>query len=105
MKVYIEDLKFYTIIGILDFERVEKQEVIINIDFEYQYDEGNSEFIDYSKVSSKVEKIMNKKKFELIEDAILVTTSKLLKKFKMSNLNIKITKPNIMSNCQVSVSN
>ena len=105
MKVYIENLQFKTIIGILDFERTKKQTVIVNIDFEYLYDKKTKEFVDYSLVSKEVEDIMNKKKFKLIEDAILYLKRKLIKIFNIKSLNIKITKPNIMHNCIVSVSN
>jgi len=39
MKVHIQDLRFQTIIGILDFERVKPQEVIINLELEYNYED------------------------------------------------------------------
>jgi len=105
MKVYIEDLCFKTIIGILPFERIKKQKVIVNITFKYQFDSLQKDFVDYSKVSLFVKNTMKKKKFELIEDAILTLEKKLIKKFKISNLKIKITKPTILKDCVVSVSN
>ena len=37
MKIEISDLTFKCIIGILDFERIKKQKVIINISFEYDF--------------------------------------------------------------------
>ena len=37
MKIDIENLEFKCIIGILDFERVKKQKVIINLSFEYDF--------------------------------------------------------------------
>ena len=105
MKVFIEDLSFKTILGILPFERVKKQTVIINISFEYDFLKDKKDFIDYSKVAFIVKKTMKKKKFKLIEDAIIYLNKTLNKKFNISNLNIKITKPNILKNCIVSVSN
>ncbi len=105
MKVLIEELTFKTIIGILPFERVKKQKVIIDISFEYNFSKDSKEFIDYSKVSALVKKIMNKKNFELIEDAILTLEKLLYKRFNLSNLKIKITKPDILKDCIVSVSN
>lgn len=47
MKIDIENLEFKCIIGILDFERVKKQKVIINLSFDYDF--GKDNFIDYSK--------------------------------------------------------
>ena len=38
MTIHIEDLKFQCIIGILDFERVTPQDIIINMSIEYLYE-------------------------------------------------------------------
>jgi dihydroneopterin aldolase len=103
MKIEIKDLTFKCIIGILDFERVKKQKVVINISFEYKF--KKDVFIDYSEISSLVESKMKKKKFLLIEDAIIFLKAKLYKKYQINNLLIYISKPNILKNCIVSVSN
>ncbi|APW64675.1 dihydroneopterin aldolase [Poseidonibacter parvus] len=103
MKVEINDLSFKCIIGILDFERVKKQKVIVNLSFEYEFKEDF--FIDYSEISAFVEKQMKKRKFLLIEDAIIFLEAKLYKLYKINNLIISISKPNILKNCIVSVSN
>ena len=103
MKVKINDLSFKCIIGILDFERVKKQKVIVNLSFEYEFKEGF--FIDYSEISTLIEKQMKKRKFLLIEDAIIFLEAKLYKLYKVNNLIINISKPTILKNCIVSVSN
>jgi len=105
MNVYIEQLTFKTIIGILPFERVEKQKVILDIFFNYTFSKKTQDFIDYSEVSALIKKTMKKKKFNLIEDAILCLEKKIYKKFNLRNLKIKISKPNILKDCLVSVSN
>ncbi|WP_252970852.1 dihydroneopterin aldolase [Aliarcobacter cryaerophilus] len=74
MKIEIEQLTFKCIIGILDFERVKKQKVIINLSFDYDFSKDN--FIDYSEVANLVKKSMKKNKFKLLEDAV-----KTIKKF------------------------
>lgn len=103
MKVEIKDLSFKCIIGILDFERVKKQKVVVNLSFEYEFEQDF--FIDYSEISDLVEIQMKKKKFLLIEDAIINLEAKLYKLYKINNLNITISKPTILKNCIVSVSN
>jgi len=105
MKVSIKELSFKTIIGILPFEREHPQKVIINIDFEYLFYQNSDQFIDYSFVVKTVKKIMRKKQFQLIEDAIIFLEKKLYKKYNITTLNIEIIKPNILPNCQVSVGN
>ncbi len=104
MKISIEKLTFKCIIGILDFERIKKQRVVIDIFFEYDFLDKDS-FIDYSKVAAKVEKTMKEKKFELLEDAIATIEKQLKKKYPIKNLKIKISKPDILKNCIVSLEN
>jgi len=104
LQIHIEDLTFDCIIGILPFERVNTQKVIVNISFEYFYDNGKNEFVDYSEVVSLVETTIKEKQFQLIEDAILYIKEILLKQFNIQNLKIKISKPDILKNCTVSIS-
>jgi len=103
MKIEISDLTFKCIIGILDFERTKKQKVIINISFEYNF--SKDLFIDYSEISNLVKTTMKGKKFLLLEDAILHLETLLNTNYPVNNLYIKISKPNILKNCIVSLSN
>ena len=103
MKIEISDLTFKCIIGILDFERIKKQKVIIDLSFEYNFSKDN--FINYAEISTLIEKTMKKEKFLLLEDAILHLESLLNNNYKITNLNIKISKPTILKNCIVSLSN
>ncbi len=103
MKIEISDLTFKCIIGILDFERIKKQKVVINISFEYEF--SKDLFIDYSEISNLVKSTMKQQKFLLLEDAILYIESLLQNNYKISYLKIKISKPNILKNCIVSLSN
>ena len=103
MKIEISDLTFKCIIGILDFERIKKQRVIINISFEYGF--SKDLFIDYSEISNLIKSTMKKEKFLLLEDAILHLKNLLNNSYQIPNLYIKISKPNILKNCIVSLSN
>ena len=102
--VKIEKLTFDTIIGILEFERNTPQQIVIDISFTYQYSNDSKEFIDYAKVANLVKTTMIEKKFELIEEAIVYLENQLLKTYPISNLSIKIAKPDILDDCVVSVS-
>lgn len=103
MTIHIEDLKFKCIIGILDFERKKEQDIIINIKIKYK---EKKEFINYADIVKITKKMMIKHKFFLIEDALKKINLKLTKEFKsIASLNIKITKPSILPDCKVSVSN
>ncbi|MEO1954927.1 MAG: dihydroneopterin aldolase [Campylobacterales bacterium] len=102
MTIYVEDLKFQCIIGILDFERVTPQDIIINLTISYSY---KDEFINYAQVVDIVKENMKNSKYLLIEDALDGLQEILLKKFSLiEELEIKLTKPSILADCKVSVS-
>ncbi len=103
MTIHVEDLKFQCIIGILDFERVKPQDVIINISIEYEY---QKEFINYAIIVEIIKETMIKSEFLLIEDALKGVNLNLIKEFNsIKSINLKITKPSILQGCKVSVSN
>ncbi|MFT5660279.1 MAG: dihydroneopterin aldolase [Sulfurimonas sp.] len=103
MQIHIEDLRFQCIIGILDFERINLQDVIINLTIDYVYIE---KFINYADVSSLIKSQMIERKFLLLEDALGELGQKLKKEFQdINTLHLKITKPSILPDCRVSVSN
>jgi len=102
MTIHIENLEFQCIIGILDFERVNEQDIIINCEITYDYVD---EFINYAEVTELIKNKMILEKFLLIEDALTNLSANLKRNFPLINsLNLKITKPSILSDVQVSVS-
>lgn len=102
MTIHIENLKFKCIIGILDFERETPQDVIVNLEIDYEY---KKEFINYADVTNMVKNSMIEKKFLLIEDALNEISLKLKEKFlQIKQLKLKITKPSILPDTTVSVS-
>jgi dihydroneopterin aldolase len=103
MKIEISDLTFKCIIGILDFERTKKQKIIVNISFEYNF--SKDMFINYAEISELIKTTMKEKKFLLLEDAILYFENLLNNRYKINNLHIKISKPKILKNCIVSLTN
>lgn len=103
MQIFIKDLTFKTIIGILPFERVQKQRVVINIVFRYEYNDKTKKFVDYALVAKTTKSFIKKNKFELIEEAVLQLKKHLYKRFDISNLQIEISKPDILKDCVVSI--
>ncbi len=101
MKIVIKDLTFKCILGILPKERVKKQKVIIQFSCHYNYQEG--QFVDYSKIAKEIESIMKKKKFQLIEEALLYIKNRLKTRYPITKINLTIEKPTILKNCSVSV--
>ncbi len=102
MTIHIESLEISCIIGILDLEREREQRVIVDIDAQYLDDQN---FVDYSKIVESVVQKMKKQKYLLIEDALIDLKSMILNDYKqITKLKIKISKPDIIKNCTVAVS-
>lgn len=101
-KISIENLSFDTIIGILDFERVTPQKVIIT--FECEYKMGDN-FINYVDIRDIIKNSMIQSQYYLIEDAISDILGIIKTKYPIiASAYIKISKPNILDDCIVSVS-
>ena len=62
-------------------------------------------FIDYAEVSTLLKSTMKTQKFLLLEDAILYIENLLLHIYPITNLQIKISKPDILKDCIVTLSN
>ena len=102
MRIYIEELKFDAIIGILNFEREAPQNLIVNLWIDYAYID---EFINYAQVSEFIKTYVRESEFLLIEDALSSLSKNLKEKFPLiQKLHLKITKPSILDDCKVSVS-
>ena len=103
MTIHIEDLEFQCIIGILNFERVTPQDIIVNLSIDYKYEK---KFINYVEIVEIIKEIMIKNEFLLIEEALNSLNLKLIKEYSsIKSMEIKITKPSILPECKVSVSN
>lgn len=103
MTIHIEELTFECIIGILDFERVTPQEVIVNLKLTYDY--VQDEFINYAEVIEFIQERMISGKYELLETAINEIIEILALQYPHSDsIELKISKPNIIKNAKVSLS-
>ena len=103
MTIYVENLTFNAIIGILPEERKVPQKVIVNVVLDYEYKKGT--FINYATLANLIEKSIKKNKFELIEDALLALHVEIKTAFyQISSIKLKISKPTILAHADVSVS-
>jgi dihydroneopterin aldolase len=100
MKIHLEKFQFETIIGILDFEREEKQKIEIDIVLEYEYVEN---FLNYAELRELVKEFIKERKFGLLEDALIETTEEIKSKFEISYLKLKISKLEIFEDAIVSL--
>jgi dihydroneopterin aldolase len=103
MTIHIEDLTFDVIIGLLDFERDKPQRVIINLEASYDY--SDDKFIDYADMVILIQNKLKEERYKLLENALLGLKVILYTTYpQLNTLAIKISKPDILSDCIVSLS-
>jgi 7,8-dihydroneopterin aldolase/epimerase/oxygenase len=103
MTIHIESLRFETIIGLLEFERVTKQTVVVWLEARYPYRQG--EFINYADIVTLTQSHINTEQYILLEDALLGLKEHLLSAYPtITHLKLKIEKPDILPNCTVALS-
>ncbi len=103
MTIHIEDLTFDVIIGLLDFERDKPQRVIINLEASYDY--NDDKFIDYADMVLLIQKELKEKRYELLENALIGLKEVLYTTYPhLQTLSLKISKPDILIDCTVSLS-
>ena len=102
MTVYVEDLTFDAIIGILPEERTTPQKVIVNVELDYEYKKNS--FINYATLADLIENRIKIDQYELIEDALLALHVEIKSKFpQITSIKLKISKPTILAHADVSV--
>ena len=102
MTITIKTLTFNTIIGLLEHERTQEQRVVIDAVIQYDYE---TRFINYANVSDAIKSVMRSGRFELIEEALLTLKTSLKSDFPLiKTLTLNISKPDILPDCEVSVS-
>jgi dihydroneopterin aldolase len=102
MKIIIEDLKIFAIIGILPYEREKPQKIIINMQIKYDY---QNKLLDYTKIIKKTKEEIKNKKFKLLETLVLNVTATLKKEFpQIEEIFIKVKKTDVFTNCVVGIS-
>ena len=103
MRIHINDLCFEAILGLLPKERQTPQRICVEAEIDYDYTQNN--FLDYAKVAEDIKNHLCITRYELIEEALLGLETILHDTYpNIKQLHIKITKPDILSSCKVSVS-
>lgn len=105
--VYIRDLEFRAIIGVLESEREKKQDIILNATIFYDYvnESENAHkdgFLDYADVVKVIKHHIKSKKYGLLEDLLIGLNATLRKKFPMiKKMSLQALKPSAIKGAQV----
>ncbi len=99
MEIFIKNLKFNTIIGLLPEERKNPQEIIVDASFTCK---DLPMQVDYAKAAKMIEDILQAGKFDTVEAALLELERRLKGAFpSIEKMRLSLTKPHILDNCEV----
>ena len=96
--IYIKDLRIKTIIGIFDWERIEKQEVSIDMEFPFDCKKAAAtdsieDAIDYKAIAKGVIKFVEESSFQLQETLAENIASLIKEKYGVKSIKLRVSKP------------
>jgi len=104
MKIYIKKLKAKTIIGVNDFERYKKQKLYIDLEIDFELQQGFSdnirETIDYDIVVKDVKNLVENSQFYTLERLCLEIIDFIFKNFDVNSVKVNITKSLNFKDCK-----
>lgn len=97
-RVFVEDLKVQTVIGIFDWEREIKQTISIDLEMEFDIraaaeSDAIEDTLDYKSVSKRLIQFVEKSEFQLVEALAERCAAIVLDEFPVSWLRLKLGKP------------
>lgn len=100
-KVYIKGLKVNTIIGIFDWERENKQTLVIDLEMDWDFKKaGKSDAIEdalnYAGVSEAVIEYVENTDFQLLESLVEKIAILVIEKFDVETVKIKLDKGGVV---------
>jgi dihydroneopterin aldolase len=102
-KVTIQGLTLYSLIGVYDFERHEKQRVIADVVMHTDLrpagiSDDVADTLDYGKVAQRLSDIAESSSFKLLEALAKTMIDTIFEEFPVNTLELSLTKPDILDN-------
>lgn len=103
--IKIKNLRLKTIIGVLPFERKKKQEVVLNIKFEFDASKASKsdnikDTIDYNALTEEISRGVVKSHFYLLEALVDFVLNIILKDKRIKKAKVEIDKPNALKKAE-----
>jgi dihydroneopterin aldolase len=97
-RVFIEDLRIQTVIGVFDWEREITQTVSLNLEMAFDISEAGktdsiSDTLDYKAVSKRLISLVEASEYQLVEALAEECARVVLNEFPVKWLQLKLSKP------------
>ena len=104
-KIFVNNLQVDCIVGILDFERVNTQPLLVSIELEKDLKEAGAtgqldKSIDYALLSKRVKSYIIERKARLLEELGVELCDLILKEFKPVSVKVTLNKPQAVAETQ-----
>ena len=99
-KIFIQNLRIRTTIGILPHERKYPQLIVISLEIFFSGQAKNSDQIsdalDYDAICKHTVELVKEARFRLIERLVEEIAQSIIKKFGAKKVDVRLTKPNAL---------
>jgi dihydroneopterin aldolase len=97
-RVFIEDLRIETVIGIFDWEREIKQAVSLDVEMVFDISKAAQsdtieDALDYKAVAKRLIRFVEASEYQLVESLAEHCAALILEEFPVSRLRLKLSKP------------
>ena len=105
-KIIIEDLRLYAIIGIHEWERLQPQEIIVNLELTANLaragvSDNINDSIDYGIVTEMVKELIAQSRFGLLEKLATEIINLIFTRFNnIESVTVKLSKPKALINAK-----
>ena len=104
-QIYIDALKVETLIGVYDFERIEKQALYLDIELAFDCAKAGatddlSFALDYDRLSKTIRQWSSEQTFELLEAYGEMLCRLIHSEFGISLVKLRINKPAAVADCR-----
>ncbi len=98
MIIRIEDLKLRTIVGIYEWEKENKQDIVINVEIEFDgtkaiETDDIADTIDYKSITKKIITMVEESEFNLIERIAGEAIKIIMENEKVEKASVRVDKP------------
>lgn len=104
-KIFIEGLQVQSLIGVYDWERTQKQHLLVDatlfVDLQPAADQDDVNLtLDYAKVAQCIGDTADKGEYQLLEALASRMIADVFSQFPCQQLQLKLSKPGILPNAQ-----
>lgn len=105
MIIQIKNLKIGTIIGIYDWEKEKKQDVIINTEIEFDGTQAGTsddirDTVDYDVITKNIIKMVENNQFNLVEKIVHETLNLIMENTRIRRACVEVDKPGALENAE-----